>query len=82
MHRMGRRFCSSQRRIHVFAERALTFWKGSSVPTLPQINKRLAITRKMEPQRIDYASPHDLHIRRSYDLTITIIVAPAAAIAQ
>jgi hypothetical protein len=28
--------------------------KGSLVPTLPQINKRLAVIRKMEPQRIDY----------------------------
>jgi hypothetical protein len=28
--------------------------KGSLVPTLPQINKRLTVIRKMEPQRIDY----------------------------
>jgi len=39
--------------------------KGSSVPTLPQTNKRLAIIRKMEPRLIDYTSPHDLHIRRT-----------------
>jgi len=80
MHWMGRRFCSSQRRIHVFAERALTFWKGSSVPTMPQIHKRLAIIRKMEPRRVDYTSPMILVFIGL--VTITTIVALAAALAQ
>jgi hypothetical protein len=28
--------------------------KGSSVPTVAQINKRLAVIHEMEPQRINY----------------------------
>jgi hypothetical protein len=43
-------------------------------------NKSLAVIRKMEPRWIDYTLAHDLCVHRL--VTITTIVAPAAAVAQ